>query len=136
MALSGQFGSRRLKTPDHHFADALKQFVAESKIFVAMLPQHDARKTNGGAGLSCSRIKLPEVGREKPRPSQRFASRDSIDNDRFPISRFSLEHNGSSLDQIEPVGRITFAKDDLARLELGRHCGKSQELKMMWTHPL
>ena len=131
-----QFASCRLKTPHHHFAHAFKQFVAESEIFVAMLPQHYAGKTNGGACLSCSRIKLPEVGREKPRPSQRFTSRDSIDNDRFPIARFSLEHNGSSLNQIKPVCWLTCSKDDLARIELRRHRAKSQELEVMRTHPL
>src|SRR6202140_3835390 len=117
-----QFASRRLKTPHHHFADALKQFVAESKIFVAMLPQHDARKTNGFARLRGSRIKLPKVGREKPRPSQRFAGRDGIDDYRFPFGGLSLQQNGSRLNQIKPVGWITFAKDDLTRLEFRRHC--------------
>ena len=55
---------------------------------------------------------------------------------RLPIARFSLEHNGSSLDQIKPICRIAFEKDDLARIELRRHRAKSQKLKMMWTHSL
>ena len=55
---------------------------------------------------------------------------------RFPTARFSFEHDFSSLNQIKPVGRITFEKDDLARVELRRHCAKREQLKMMSTHSL
>jgi hypothetical protein len=71
------------------------------KIFFAVLPKHYAGKTNGGAGLGCSRIKLPEVRREKPGPPQWFTGGDGIDNDRLPIaSRRSISGSGPLISQM------------------------------------
>jgi hypothetical protein len=93
-----QFASCGLETPHYYFGCAFKKFVAKGEVIVPMLPQHYPRKTNCSACLRGARIKMPEIRRDEPGPSQRFTSRNSIDNDRLPITRFSLEHNASSLD--------------------------------------
>src|ERR1700730_2352230 len=61
-----QFFPGPLETTDHYFARTLMQFVAQSEIVFPMLPQQEAGKTKGGAGLAGARIKGPEVGREQP----------------------------------------------------------------------
>src|SRR5437764_10878202 len=112
------------------------QFVTKGQVIVAMLPQHYPGKANGSAWIDRSRIKRPDVRRKKPRPSERFASRHGIDNDGFPIARLFLKGHTSRLNQIKSVGRLAFAKDDLAPVEFGRHRAKSQQLDVMPAHAL
>ncbi|MEY2483333.1 MAG: hypothetical protein QOK24_1861 [Verrucomicrobiota bacterium] len=112
------------------------QFVAQSKIVISMLPQEQAGKTKGGAGLGSPRIKGPKVGRKKPGPTQRFSGRDRIDHDSFPIIRFCFQDDGAGFDEIKATSRFAFAQNDLAGVELSRHCAKNQKLEMMWTHAL
>ena len=112
------------------------QFVAQRKIVVAMLPQEQAGKAKSAARLSGSGIMGPKVGWEKPGPTERFSSRDRIDQDRFSILRFPFQNDGSGLDKIKTAGRFAFAQNELAALKLSRRYTKSQKLDMVWTHSL
>jgi hypothetical protein len=40
-----------LQTAHHHFTHSFEKLVAEKKIFIAMLPQHNAGQTQGATRL-------------------------------------------------------------------------------------
>ena len=107
--MQDELGSRCVETADHDFAQSLVQLVAEGEIVIPVLPQKQAGETNCGAMLGGPRSKRPEIGREKPRPTQRLPGRDRVDDNGFAIVAFSFQNNGAGFNQIKAAGWFAFA---------------------------
>src|SRR2546423_3618941 len=129
-----QFISRRLETTDHHFAYPLMQFVAEREIIVSVLPEKETGKTNGRARLSRARIKGPKIGRKEPGPTEWLSARNCVDNNSASILSFSFQRDRSSFNQVKAGRWFALAQNHLTGVEFSRHCAKSQEFEVMWTH--
>ena len=51
------------------FTHSFEKLVAEKKIFIAMLTEHDAGQTQGRTRLDGAGIELPEIRCKKPGPA-------------------------------------------------------------------
>src|ERR1700675_6855 len=68
-----------------------------------MLSKQHSGKTKRCRWFRCSRIKMPKIRREKPRPSQSLPSRNDIRRNRPTIENRALKSDGSTLDQVKSV---------------------------------
>jgi hypothetical protein len=77
---------------------------------------------------------MPEIGREKPRPSERFSSGDGIGRDRTVLEDRSFNRDRAAFNQIETVGWLTSTENNFVFLELFDRGGSSQNFDMMRAH--
>ena len=68
-----------------------------------MLSKQHSGKTKRCRWFRCSRIKMPKIRREKPRPSQRLPSGNGIRRNRPTIENRALKSDGSTFDQVKSV---------------------------------
>ena len=84
--------------------------------------------------LDDARVIMPEIGREEPRPSERFSGGHGISRDRTVLENRSLNRDRAAFNQIETVGWLTGAENNFVFLELFDRGGSSQNFDMMRAH--
>ena len=109
--------------------------MAKSEIFLAGLVQNCAGEKKSSSCLDCSRIIMPKKWREQPGPSKRFSRGQGIGRNRAVLENRSFNRNGTALNQIEAVGRLARAENNLAFLKLPEGCTTGQKFDMMRAHP-
>ena len=107
-----QFFPGRLKTADHHFAQAFCAVRAQGKIVVRCCrnkrPEHKR-----ACSVRWHAHQGPEVGREKPGPTERFPAEIVSMDDRFPSSFFP-SRTTPRFQSGKSRWRFAFGQDDLA----------------------
>ena len=108
--------------------------MAKGEIFVAGLVQNCAVEKKSSGWRNCARIVMPEIGREEPRPSERFSGGHGISRDRTVLENRSFNRDRAAFNQIETVGWLAGAENNFVFLELFDRGGSSQNFDMMRAH--
>ena len=67
------------------------------------------RKRNGG--LLCSRIEMPKIWWEKPRPSERISGRECVDDNRRLVEHLAFNHDGSAFNEVKTIRQFSCPED-------------------------
>jgi hypothetical protein len=81
-----------------------------------------------------ARVEAPVIRREEPRPAKHVARSNGLDEHTVAFSDFRFQFHAPAPDEIKPVGRIAFAKNHFAFLELGQHRAFGQNDQMLRRH--
>ena len=129
-----QFRASDLKTPDHHLAHSLEEFMTKTQIFIAVSLKFGfiEEKGSGWPGSPC--VVVPNIRLKKPRPSERIAGGQGIGGNRTMLENPSLKRNSSAFDQVKAICRSARAENEVAFCELNGRCAIGQEFDMMGAH--
>ena len=113
-----QFLAGDVQALGHERRKPLQQRVAEIRFRFAPSPHGVAIEDQQGRGCFRSGLKTPFVRRYQPRPSQNLVGAEALHLQRRARNRRNLGGDAAVSDQIELVGALPLAEQDLAWLEL------------------
>src|SRR5262249_40680602 len=105
-------------------------------VFLTQFTKSRAVKENSVCGLFGPSAKVPVVGWKEPRPTKHIARSNCLNNSwTFFSICVALQDNSSFAQEIKPVRRVPFLKNDLSRREVGLQCTICEDLEVMCAEP-